>query len=370
MDVRDTVVEVDLWAIAHNLRELRKRLEPKTAVMAVIKADAYGHGAIAVAPTLMENGADYLGVATLSEALELRDAYPDYPVIIIGHTPDRLLHICVERDITMTVFRAEQGRIISEAAETLGKAAKIHLKVDSGLHRLGAVTADELWPLCTHKNVLTEGIFTHLALLSDEDDTKQVNFFLDIVNELERRGARFRYKHVSDSYAAVQSPWFGMDMVRVGALLYGTIVYERNFIDLRQAIRFYTRISCLHTIPKGEGVGYDRGWRAERESRVATLPFGYSDGFPRNVPNAYVVIKGVKCPIRGLICMDQCMADVTDVPDVHEGDLALIYGDGSDGALSIRETAARLSTNKNELLSLLSLRAPHVYKRGDDEQQP
>ncbi len=362
MVLRDTIVEVDLRAIGANMDAICQMVGPEVAVMPVVKANAYGLGAVGVAPTLMEHGARYLAVATLSEAMELRRVYADYPLFILGHTPDRLLGMVAENDITQTVFSRHQAEILGSAAMAMGKTAKVHIKVDTGFHRLGIYDADELFAICNTKGIEVEGIFSHLALVNAEEDAKQFEKLTAMIDELEGRGASFKYKHITDSISAVDYPEYRLNMVRPGALVYGLRGFHKGYIEVTQAMAFKTRISQLRRIKAGEGVGYDYLWRAGRDSVIATLPFGYADGYPRNMRDkGYVTIRGVKCPLVGVLCMDQCMADVTDVPSAAEGDEAVIYGSGRDNTMDIPEAASLAGTNKNEIVARLTARPPRVY---------
>lgn len=363
--LRDTYVQVDLAALAGNMDAIRAMVGPEVAVMPVIKANGYGLGAVGIAPTLLAHGACCLAVATLTEALELREAYPDAPLFILGHTPDRLLPIVARERITQTVFTAAQGKLLSEAAASLGRKAKVHLKVDSGFHRLGTEDVEELYSICQEPNLEVEGIFSHLALAGEEEDAKQYARFLAVVDALEARGVSFRYKHLADSIAAVDYPEYRLNMVRPGALVYGLRGFHKGYIEVKQAVSFLTRLSQVRRIQKGEGVGYDYLWRAPEDTRVGTVPFGYADGYPRNMRDkGYVTIRGVKCPLIGVLCMDQCMVDLTNVPDAQEGDLAVIYGDGTNNTMSIQEASELAGTNKNEIVARLLPRPQRVYING------
>ena len=364
--LRDTQIVVDLDRIEENMRLINDAVGTDTSVMAVIKANGYGHGAVGIAPALIRNGARYLAVAALTEALELREAYPSYPLFILGYTPDRLLHHVVEKNITQTIFSREQAELLNSLASVLNKTARVHIKVDTGFHRLGKAPspafADEICEIFDMENIEVEGIFSHLALANEEENEKQYEAFCDFIEALERRGCEFKDKHIADSFATVAYPRYLMNMVRPGALLYGMKGYHIGSLPVQQAMTFRTAISQLHTIPKGEGVSYDYLWKADRDSIVATLPFGYADGYPRNLRDkGYVVIGGVKAPIVGVICMDQCMADVTDVPDASVGMEAVIYGDGRDGSMTIEEAAMLAGTNKNDIIARIPARPLRKY---------
>lgn len=362
MILRDTVIRVDLDKIAYNMDLICQMAGEPTAVMPVIKADGYGHGAVGVAPILMEHGAAYLAIATLTEALELRKAYPDYPLFILGHTPDRLLPLVVENKITQTIFTLSQAKNLSDLAQKAGFRAKVHLKADTGFHRLGIDDPEELAAICSLPGLDAEGIFSHLALVNDEENEKQYQRFLAIIHLLAQKGITFRYRHLADSISAVDYPQYRMNMIRPGALVFGLRGFHKGFLGVEQAISFETRISQIHHIKKGEGVGYDYLWTAPADTRIGTVPFGYADGYPRNMRDkGYVTIHSVKCPILGVICMDQCMVDLSGVPQAQEGDTAVIYGSGDDNTMSIEEASKLAATNKNEIVSRLTARPPRIY---------
>ena len=366
-DVRDTEIIINLGVIRENMELIKETVGKSVKVMAVVKANAYGHGIVKMAPVLMECGADYLAVATLTEALQLRDHYPDYPIFIMGHTPDRLLETVVEYDIAQTIFSYEQAEKLNEAAKKQGKTTVVHIKVDTGFHRLGKVPSDEfrdeIIKIMELSNVKVEGIFSHLALESKESNDKQFENFMNFVEEVEEKAGReIEFKHIADSIATVDFPQYRLNMVRVGALIYGMRGFHKGFLPVTPALQFQTCISQIHHIKKGEGVSYDYLWRAPEDSVIATLPFGYADGYPRNLRDkGYVLINGSKAPIVGVICMDQCMADVTGIPNIGEGSRAIIYGNGLNGSMTIDEAAKLAETNKNDILSRLTARPPRVY---------
>lgn len=360
--LRDTYVDVDLQSLRFNMTAIHNQCKKDVAIMPVIKGNGYGHGAIGVATALMESGATYLAVATLIEALELREAYPEYPLFILGHTPDRLLNKVIENNITQTIFSLEQAKLLSSLAEKANVIAKVHLKVDTGFHRLGTYNEEELFQICKLENLEVEGIFSHLALVNDEENQKQYEMFTDILKRLESRGISFKYKHICDSISLVDYPEYHMNMVRPGALVFGLRGFHKGHIEVQQALRFITHISQIHHVKEGEGVGYDYLWKAPKDTIIGTLPFGYADGYPRNMRDkGYVTIRGIKCPIIGVICMDQCMVDLSNVPNVKEGEEAIIYGDGSKNTMDISEAATLAGTNKNEIVSRITARPPRVY---------
>lgn len=366
--LRDTILKVDLNKISKNIKLIRDMVGPKVAIMAVVKANGYGHGAVDIAPAIMNAGADYLSVATLSEALEIRNCYADYPILIMGHTPNGYLEYAVVNNISLTIFSYDQALLISKLAQKFNVCAKVHIKIDTGFHRLGKEPNEnyfnEISAIMQLPNIEFEGIFSHLALVNDAENEKQFSSFVLFVNKLKKAGFTFRYEHIADSIACVDFPEYRLNMIRPGALIYGMRGFHKGFLPVDQAISFETQISQIHTIMPGEGVSYDYLWKAQVTSRVATLPFGYADGYPRNLRDkGYVIINGLKAPIIGVICMDQCIADVTNIPNAVPGMKAVIYGDGKDGSMDINEVAILSGTNKNDILSRISLRVPRVYQK-------
>lgn len=363
MMIGDTQIHISLKKLGRNFDALQKLCGPDVAIMAVIKGNGYGHGALEIAPTLLSHGATYLAVARLEEALPLREAYPDAPLFVLGYTPDRLLKAAVENNIALTIFSAHQARILGAAARELKRKATVHLKVETGFNRLGTDDIEELLEILRVPGLNAEGIYSHLALKDRASDEVQMQKFMRIIRALEAKGYSFRYRHIADSISAVDYPDFRLDMIRPGAVLYGMKGFERNDFIVEPIMTMQTRIARIRRISPGEGVGYDLDWQAERESLIATLPFGYADGYPRALGGkGYVTIKGVQCPLVGIMCMDQCIADVTDVPDVHEGDIAVIYGDGTENALSVAKAAILAGCNKNEILCRLTARPARIYE--------
>lgn len=359
----DTTLTIDLAKLGRNMDAVRRMAGDEVAIMAVIKANGYGHGAVEIAPTLLAHGARYLAVARLEEAIPLREAYPDAPLFVLGYTPDRLLETAVEQNIALTIFTAHQARLLSDAAQKRGRSATVHLKVETGFNRLGTDDLNELRAILSTPHLNVEGIYSHLALKDRPSDEIQLKKFLNIVKTLEAEGHAFRYRHIADSISAVDYPDFRLDMIRPGAILYGMKGFESDCITVEPVMSMQTRIARLRRLAPGEGVGYDLDWVAERHSVIATLPFGYADGYPRALGGrGYVTIRGQKCPLIGILCMDQCVADVTDVPGVTQGDEVLIYGDGSENTLSVAQAAQLAGCNKNEILCRLTQRPARIYQ--------
>lgn len=367
--LRDTFLEVNLDNIEYNIKKIKELIGKDVAIAAVLKANAYGHGAVDIAPTVIESGADVIAVAALTEALELRKHYKDYNILIMGYTSNLNLEYVVENNITQTIFSYEQAEILNKLGSKYNKKPKVHIKYDTGFNRLGfkdcSKSIEEIIKISKLKSVEIEGIFSHFALKNKETDKEQYDKFLKIINILEDKGVHIKYKHICDSIAGVDYPEYRLNMIRPGAIIYGLKSYNNDNFKLKQTITFKTRISYIKKIEKGEGVSYDFLWEAKRDSMIATLPFGYADGYPRNMRNkGKVTINGKQAPIIGVICMDQCMVDITEIPEAKVGDEVIIYSDGSNNTMSVQQISELAETNKNEIVSRITRRTPRVYIKG------
>lgn len=364
--LRDTYVEINLDNIAYNMRKIKETVGENVAIAAVVKANGYGHGAVDIAQAIMENGGDYLAVATLTEALELRKHHPDYKIFIMGYTPDEYLEYIVKNDITQTIFSYRQAKILDELGLKYNKRPLVQIKYDTGFNRLGyrnsQESINEIDKMFDLKNLEVEGIFSHFALAGESEDEIQYNKLMNAIKQLEEKGRKFKYKHICDSIAGIDYPNYRLNMIRPGAIIYGLKSYHDDSIVLKQAMTFKSKIYHIKTLNKGEGVSYDYLWKALDSSTVATLPFGYADGYPRNMRDkGFVTIHGKKAPIIGVICMDQCMVDITHIPEARVGDEVIIYGDGQNNTIDIHEASKLAQTNKNELVCRITIRTPRVY---------
>lgn len=364
--LRDTYVEINLDNIAYNMRKIKEIVGSDVSIAAVVKADGYGHGAADIAETIMENGGDFLAVATLTEALQLRKRFKDYKIFIMGYTPDEYLEYVVINNIVQTIFSMRQAKILSELGMKNNKNAHVQIKYDTGFNRLGykdcQESIEEIDKIFDLKNLEVDGIFSHFALAGKKEDEEQYEKFMNAVDKLEAMGRKFKFKHICDSISGIDYPQYRLNMIRPGAIVYGLKSYKDDSVKLKQAMTFKTRIYHIKTLEKGEGLSYDYLWKAERKSLVGTLPFGYADGYPRNLRDkGYVTINGKKAPIIGVICMDQCMVDLTDIPEAKVGDEAVIYGDGTYNTMDINEASRLAGTNKNEIVCRITRRTPRVY---------
>jgi alanine racemase len=366
--LRDTWVEINLDTIIANYNATRRAMPKNTRIAAVLKANAYGNGAVHVAGALIDNGVDMLAVACLAEAIEIRRKYDSVPILILGYTADEYLYLAVKNQITLTIFSIEQAEVISNIALELRRTAKIHIKIDTGFNRFGIrpelKTVQIISDIAKLKNLEIEGIFTHLALLDEKSDKMQFDLFMKLIKKIETTGIHIPIKHVCDSIGMLIYPEYLLDMVRVGAFLYGVRNAEIGDPPEKNSLSlvFKTKVAQIKEIDKGQGVGYDRSFIAERKSLIGTLPVGYADGYLRNLSNkAEVSIRGKKARIIGRICMDECMIDLTDIPDVVVGDEVVLIGKSGCNCIPIDEVADKAGTNRNEIVSVISRRVPRVY---------
>ncbi len=359
--MRGTRAEVDLTALSHNYRSMRTLLSENVRIAGIVKANAYGHDLVSIAKKLEQLGVDYLGVANIHEAKSLRKNNIKCPILVMGKTFEEDYDIAVKNDITLTIFDLEDARKLNLNASYDNKIAKIHIKFDSGFNRLGykeiSKLIDDVIEIRNYEFIEIEGLFTHLALKDASSDDEQFDKFDEVLKKLKELQIHIPIKHACDSIGAIAYPSKHYNMVRLGAILYGYCSRKTPF-DLKPAMSFKTNISQIKTIETGEGVGYDYLFVATRRTTLAVLPVGYADGLPRNLSDTgFVVIGGEKAPIIGLMCMDQCMVDVTDIPNLNIGDEVVLF---DDNAPTLSEVAKIAKTNRNEILSRIALRVPRL----------
>lgn len=362
---RPTWVEVDLEAIRENLKALQAAAAP-AEVMAVLKADAYGHGARWVARTAALNGAAMLGVASLNEALDLRADGILAPILILGYSPPWQARDLALSGIRATVYSLPVVEHFSRVAQDLGHPISVHIKVDTGMTRLGVLPDDVsafVAAVTRLPGVHVEGIFSHMAT-SDTDvgfALEQGECFTRVVAELEAQGHRFRYVHMENSAAVMRRLPFAGNLVRTGLALYGLYPLPREQTDvlLRPALSFKTRVAQVKSVPPGTSVSYGRRFVTARESRIAVLPVGYGDGFRRSPADwGAVLVRGRRAPIAGVVAMDMTMIDVTNIPGVQEGDEAVLIGRQGNEAISVEDVAAALGTLSYEVVTQILPRVP------------
>ncbi len=368
---RPTWAEIDLAAIRNNLRCIKEALSPGTRIMAVVKANAYGHGVREVTRVCLEEMIDFLAVATLDEALELRDEGITAPVMVLGYVPRQYAELIVSHGIRTAVYDASLARSLSTAAQMQGRIADIHIKIDTGMGRIGFAPGSDTIRIVENIAALpginVEGIFTHFTEADRENDQftmKQFKVFHDVISELDERGIHIPLKHCSNSAAIFRYPETQLDMVRAGIILYG--LYPSQFMKSMNlgfvpAMTLKSRVSMVKKLPEGHGVSYGRTHICNRETRVATLPIGYADGYSRNLSNrAWAIIKGQRANSLGVVCMDQCMFDISGREDIAEGDEAVLFGTEADG-ITADDLALAADTINYEIVCSVSSRVPRIY---------
>ena len=362
-DSRGTCLRVNLGAIAHNTRVLRQAVGG-ARLMAVVKANAYGHGLIPVARTALQNGADFLGVAVPEEGRRLREAGIEAPILVLGNVNPSGARIAVRDRLVQTVFDAAGVQVLERACAEGGAAAEVHLKLDTGMNRIGARTRDEvqgvLSALRAAPHLRLTGAFTHFADADNPDEgfsREQFSRFTHLTQPLPKG----LLLHAAASDASLRFPWARLDMVREGIALYGC-VQGFDSLGLRPAMRFETRVAYVKDILAGDTVGYGRAFTAPTAMRVATLPVGYGDGYPRACSGrAFVLLHGVLCPVLGRVCMDQMMVDVSHVKDVRAGDTAVLMGRQEERQISAAQLAEWAGTISYEILLSPHARVPVIY---------
>lgn len=356
--------EIDLDALAHNARILQGRLAPGCRLMAVVKADAYGHGAVPVARHLEREGVSAFAVACLEEGIILRKAGVKGTILVLGYTPSQAVPELCRWQLTQTVADEEHGRALNAA----GLPLPVHLALDTGMHRLGVLAEDTpaLAQLYGMENLKITGVFSHLCVSDScipEDRAytqQQLDRFFAAVDWLRRQGYDPGTIHIQASGGILNLPPQPCDYARAGIALYG--VAEGD--DLRPVLALRARVACVRTLAAGERAGYGLDFRAERETKLAVLTIGYADGLPRSLAQngGRVLLHGQSCPMAGRMCMDQLFVDVTDVPRVSPGDIATLIGQDSGLELQVEELAQQCSTIPNELLSRLGSRLGLVIR--------
>lgn len=379
--LRRTWAEIDLDALAHNYRRLRRHIGPDVRFLGVVKADAYGHGAVQVARTLQDLGADYLAVSSIDEAMELRANGVTMPVLILGHTPKEQVGRLMEHHITQAVTCKAKALEYSEEAQRCGGTLKIHIKVDTGMSRLGYLVSGDhfesgvegICEACCLPGLDAEGIFTHFAVSDEPEDEEcraytkqQFTLFTSVIEKVEKKlGRKFALRHCANTGAVAYWPEMMLDMVRPGLLLYGYGDGAQK-LGLRPVMRLMTSVSTIKVYEPGTSVSYGRIFKTERTTRMGVVPYGYADGFFRCLSNRCSLMTAYgPAPQRGRICMDMCMIDLTDLPQVDVGDEVEIFGPRNP----VEKLAELAGTIPYELTCAVSKRVPRVYIENGKETE-
>lgn len=383
--------EVDLAAVAHNVRELRRVTDPAARLMAVVKADGYGHGAVEVARTALECGADWLGVARIAEGIQLRAAGVRSPILVFGYTPPADAGLLIDHDLRQSVASSATAAAYSAASAGRGRRIKVHLKLDTGMGRLGLVPAalagnpgaeaanDDLMReaarIAKLPGIEAEGVFTHFAASDSADKThalRQLALFRETLERLFARGHRFSVRHAANSAAVIEIPESHLDLVRPGVALYGlapSAEVDLTRIDLRPALTLKTRIIHIKKVPAGFSVSYGMTYRTPAATVIATVPTGYADGYRRALSSrGEMIVRGVRVPVVGRVCMDLTMLDVGRVPDVRVEDEVVVIGRQGRESISADDVARAVGTINYEVVTALTARVARVHlKAGPPE---
>lgn len=379
---RPTWIEVDRSALVNNVRAIRRRLAPGCQLMAVVKANAYGHGAVGVAETVLAAGADRLAVATLAEAVELRQAGVGVPIQVLGYTPGWQMAEAVCQGVTVTVFDLETVQALSAAAREAAQTAQVHVKVNTGMNRLGLppqAVAEFLTMLHDFAAVRVEGIFTHFATSDVDREFARTQFarFAALLDQLAQAGLRPPLAHAANSAAILTLPETHLDMVRCGIALYGLdpdVEAAPLPPEFRPALSWKAQVAQVSFLQPGDAVSYGREFVATAPMTVAVIPVGYADGFPRRpLTWGSVLIHGQNAPLLGRVCMDQCVVDVTAIAaatPVRQGDEVVLIGRQGARELAAAEVGRRLGTINYDVVSRILGRVPRLFVNGCDEQRP
>ena len=378
-----TWAEINLEAYAHNIRELKRLTRPPARLMAVVKANGYGHGAVEVAREALQNGAQYLGVARINEAIPLREAGLEVPILIFGYSPPDLAPVLMDYELTQTVYSLSTASALSEQATRKGKKINVHLKVDSGMGRLGFLLettngnphdnaaqnpAREIEAITRLPGLTVEGIFTHFATADSADKSYadlQLDRFMDLLNRLQREGLEPPLRHAANSGALIDMPGSHLDMVRPGIATYG--LYPSNevnkrIVDLKPVMTLKSKIIHLKRVAPGFNISYGITFQTKNHTTIATVPVGYADGFNRLLSSrGHMLIHGRRVPIVGRVCMDLTMLDVGGISKVALEDEVVVFGEQGNEAVTADEIASSLDTINYEVVSTITGRVPRVY---------
>jgi alanine racemase len=365
--------EINLDNIAHNVREIKRITNKKTEIMGVVKADAYGHGVMETARTLLDNGVTRLAVSMLDEAIQLRQSGFRVPILILSYTDPRRAEEIILNDVIQTVFSVDLAEALSAAAVKLGRSVKIHIKIDTGMTRVGFMpgysAVKNVVNISRLPGIIIEGLFTHFASADEKDKTytyMQFEQFMSICSELSRIGVHIPIKHVCNSAAIIEFPEMHLDMIRPGIILYG--LYPSNDVNkeeisLKPAMMLKADIILVKDVEKGTPISYGGVFITKKDSRIATIPIGYADGYSRVLNGkGMVLVNGEPAPVVGRICMDQCMIDVTDLKsEVKVGDEVVIFGKQGSREIKVEDLASQIGTVNYEVVCIVGKRIPRVY---------
>lgn len=375
--IKRSWAEINLDCAIHNYNEIRNRTSGSAKLCCVVKADGYGHGAVTLSRLYEKLGADWFAVSNIEEAMQLRDAGISRPILILGYTPADCAHMLAQNDISQAVYSLEYAEALSKSAEKSGVKVKIHLKLDTGMSRIGLLcqseeecdeAVEEGVKICSMPAFEPEGVFTHFAV-SDEGDMgkeftkRQFDCFMRTVSDMEKRGISFKIRHCANSGAIEDYPQTHLDMVRAGIILYGLSpsCKVQNPMNLKPVMEVKSAVSHVKSVPAGATVSYGRTFETREKTDLATLPIGYADGYVRSIAKeGWVLLHGKQANIRGRICMDQMMVDIGGIDDVKIGDVAVVFG-RTENAPTADDVARWIGTINYEVTCIVGKRVARVY---------
>lgn len=357
--------EINLEAIRNNLRQIKRTIGSKIKIMAVIKANAYGHGLISVAEVCQQEKVSYLAVANLDEALKLRQAKISLPILILGYVPEEDFANALRNKITLTLYDFGMAKKLEQVAKSLGRTTSVHIKIDTGMHRLGIFPEDAVKFFTEIKKfpaIKIEGIYSHFADASNKIySLEQIKKFKDVLQKLEKAGFSLPIIHMANSQAGLTLPQAHFDMVRVGLAIYGL---NENLKFRQSALSLKSKIAQIKTVEKGKYIGYCMTYKTKKPAKLATIAIGYADGYSRSLSNiGEVLVHGKRCPVRGRICMNQTIIDVSEIANVKIGDEVVLIGRQGPEEITVNEVAQKINTIPYEIVSRIPSSLPRIYKR-------
>jgi alanine racemase len=378
-----TWLQVDLDAVEYNFRNIKSKLSKGTKVLCVLKADAYGHGAEFLVKEYERLGADWYGVSNIDEALQLRRSGALKPILIFGYTAPELAETLCKYNVSQALFSYSYAEKLRDECRKKNLKVKVHLKIDTGMSRIGFFSqtpeyieksVEEISKIKDFKELELEGIFTHFSVADDvtnqrEYTLKQFDNFTSVISKLENCGIKIPLRHCCNSAGIVSFPEMHLDMVRAGVVLYGLYPSDeiRDKIDLKPVAQFKTVVSQVKSIPKDTSVSYGRTFTSPKEMKIASISVGYADGYLRSFSNnAEMIVCGKRVPIVGRVCMDQLMLDVSNVPEVKEGDVVTVFGKDGNEEISVDELAAKIGTINYEITCLVGKRVSRIYYKNGE----
>lgn len=372
MDGMPVWAEIDLQALSHNVREIRRITIPEAEVMAVVKANAYGHGAVEVSRTALANGASRLAVARSAEGRELRMAGIQAPILVLGYTPLSLISEIAEYELEQTIYGKEYALAVNEQAGKIGAKIPVHVKVDTGMGRIGVVagttlSVNDIKKIASQPFLDPVGIFTHFAAADSADKSytkSQLEKFLIILDNLRRDGLEFPMRHCANSAAIIEFPESNLDLVRAGIIMYGLYPSDEvsRRITVKPAMSFKTTVAQVKKVPPGFSVSYGCTYVTDSPAVIATLPVGYADGYSRLLSSrGEVLVGGRRAPVIGRVCMDQFMINIVNIPGVAPGDEVVLFGRQGDDFISVEDIGEWIGTINYEVICMVGIRVPRIY---------